>query len=93
MEITFDPAKRARTLADRGLDFRDAVRVFAGNYATIEDRRRNYGEPRYISAGDLDGRLVVLVWTPRGKARRIISMRHAHADEEAEWREYLGGPG
>jgi uncharacterized DUF497 family protein len=28
MRITFDPVKRARTLADRGLDFEDAAIVF-----------------------------------------------------------------
>jgi len=31
--------------------------------------------------GMLDGRVVVLVWTPRGKARRIISMRYANERE------------
>jgi len=46
MEVTFDPAKRARMLANCGLDFRDAARVFTGDYATIEDDRRNYGETR-----------------------------------------------
>lgn len=93
MRITFDPAKRARTLTERGLDFADAARVFAGVHATLEDTRRDYGEPRYISAGMLDGRLVVLVWTPREKARRVISMRHAHADEEARWYQHLGRSG
>ncbi len=93
MRITFDPAKRARTLTERGLDFADAARVFAGVHATLEDTRRDYGEPRYISAGMLDGRLVVLVWTPREKARRVISMRHAHADEEARWHQHLDRSG
>src|ERR1700674_5235937 len=37
------------------------------------------------TAGHLNGRCVVLVWTPRGEARRIISMRYAHADEETRW--------
>jgi uncharacterized DUF497 family protein len=90
VRITFDPAKRAKTLAERGLDFADAATVFAGLHATLPDDRRDYGEPRYITAGRLNGRLVVLVWTPRGPARRIISMRHAHADEEARWRHHLG---
>ena len=90
MRITFDPAKRARTLAERGLDFADAATVFAGRHATEEDTRRDYGERRYVSAGVLHGRLVVLVWTPRDEARRVISMRFAHADEEARWRRHLG---
>ncbi|MBS0561376.1 MAG: BrnT family toxin [Proteobacteria bacterium] len=85
MRVTFDPAKRQATLADRGLDFARAAEVFAGLHATAPDDRRDYGERRFISAGFLDGRLVVLVWTPRAGARRIISMRYAHAKEAARW--------
>jgi hypothetical protein len=85
VDISFDPAKRAKTLAERGLDFADAGLVFAGLTATVQDTRSGYGEDRYITAGYLDGRRVVLVWTPRGNARRIISMRYAHASEEKRW--------
>ena len=90
VEITFDPAKRARTLAERGLDFADAAEVFAGRHTVELDQRRDYGEPRFITAGLLHGRVVVLVWTPRGAARRVISMRHAHEREAGEWRKHLG---
>lgn len=45
MCITFDPAKRTKTLAERGLDFEDAAAVFAGTTVEVEDKRRNYGEP------------------------------------------------
>ena len=90
MKITFDPAKRAIILERRGLDFADASEVFAGRHATVADERMDYGEPRLISAGFLKGRLVVLVWTPRGNSRRIISMRYAHGKEEARWKKHLG---
>lgn len=86
MGITFDPVKRAATLAHRGLDFADAAKVFAGVTATVIDDRSDYGESRFITAGHLDGRMVVLVWTSRGEDRHIISMRHCHAKEEAVWR-------
>ena len=56
--------------------------MFAGRTVTVQDARRDYGEDRFITAGHLAGRCVVLVWTPRGEARRIISMRYAHGDEE-----------
>lgn len=92
MGVTFDPRKRAWTLAVRGLDFADAEALFTGEVATIEDLRRDYGEVRLISAGRIGGRLVVVVWTPRGSDRHIISMRHAHAREERRWRERTGGP-
>ncbi|MGE0753451.1 MAG: BrnT family toxin [Variibacter sp.] len=93
LTITFDPKKRAQTLKHRGLDFVDAAEVFAARTATRQDDRKDYGEPRYISAGYLRGRFVVLVWTPRDGARHIISMRRGHGKEEARWREELGGSG
>jgi uncharacterized DUF497 family protein len=84
--ITYDAAKRAKTLAERGLDFEDAAEVFAGVTATDRDERQDYGEDRYITAGFLRGRMVVLVWTPKGDVRRIISMRYCHVDEQTRWR-------
>jgi uncharacterized DUF497 family protein len=47
VEISFDPEKRARTLAERGLDFADATQVFDGPELTLEDLRSEYGEERY----------------------------------------------
>ncbi len=38
---TWDPAKRAKTLAERGLDFHDAGIVFAGVTVEIEDTRKD----------------------------------------------------
>jgi len=90
MAIIWDEAKRRRTLAERGLDLADAGKVFAGTHFTQPDDRREYGEPRFITAGYLDGRFVVVVWTPRDGDRRIISMRHGHGKEEERFRRYLG---
>ncbi|MDO8608869.1 MAG: BrnT family toxin [Phaeospirillum sp.] len=87
---TWDESKRDKTLAERGLDFADAEQVFVGTHFTRPDDRADYGEPRQITVGYLDGRFVVVVWTPRDEAKRIISMRHGHAAEEAIWRKHLG---
>ncbi len=56
--------------------------VFAGATLTVEDDRKNYGERRCITIGFLDARMVVLVWTPRDGAYRIISMRKANEREQ-----------
>ena len=85
VDISFDPAKRAETLKSRGLDFADAGDLFAGRTITVQDHRFEYAEDRFITAGHIKGRCVVLVWTPRDSGRRIISMRYAHAREEASW--------
>lgn len=89
MKITFDPAKRETTLRERGLDFADAGAVFAGRTFNRADDRFDYGEPRIITAGFLRSRMVVIVWTPRGETRHIISMRYCHAKEEKNWREQM----
>jgi uncharacterized DUF497 family protein len=81
VRITCDPAKHQRTLRERGLDMLRAGEVFSGPHFTRKDDRQDYGEPRFITAGWLDSRLVVFAWTPRGIARRIISMRHCHERE------------
>lgn len=85
MKISYDEKKRQSTLAERGLDFEDAIKVFAGDYLEFVDDRHDYGEERYIVFGELEGRAVAIVWTPRRGTRRIISMRHVH-DEELEAR-------
>jgi uncharacterized DUF497 family protein len=92
VRITFDPAKRAITLQRRGLDFALAGVAFAGPHFTRRDDRRNYGEPRFVSVARLGSEMVVLVWTPRGGARRIISMRKANGREKAFYEESLAGP-
>jgi uncharacterized DUF497 family protein len=89
VKITYDPAKRAETLLRRGLYFEDAAAVFAGLQLTRLDDRHDYGEDRYQTYGLLGARLVMVVWTPRGDSRRIISMRLCHEDEEARVRPYL----
>ncbi len=90
VDISFDPAKRAITLKERGLDFADAGLVFAAEVFTRPDDRKDYGEDRFITAGYLAERCVVLAWTLRGGSRRIISMRYAHAHEERLWRDAAG---
>lgn len=81
MEIEFDDAKRAATLETRGLDMARAGDVFAGESLTVRDDRQDYGEDRFLTVGFLDGEMVVLVWTPRRNAQRIISMRKANERE------------
>ena len=83
MPIEFSTAKRNATLEVRGLDMARAHEVFAGSTLTVEDDRQNYGEDRFITIGFLDGRMVILVWTPRSGTRRIISMRKANEREQA----------
>jgi uncharacterized DUF497 family protein len=90
VQIEYDPDKREQTLSERGLDFARAAEIFAGHHFTAEDFREDYSEPRFITVGLLDSRMVVMVWTPRGEVRRIISMRKANEREQARYAPKLG---
>ena len=82
MKIEYPPTKREATLAERGLDMARAAEIFSGATLTVEDDREDYGETRLITIGFLDSRMVVVVWTQRGVARRIISLRKANEREQ-----------
>jgi len=89
MQLEFDSIKRDKTLAERNLDFSRAGELFAGRHFTAQDDRQEYAEERFITVGVLDTRLVVVVWTPRGEVRRIISMRKANEREKSFYAQYL----
>ena len=86
-KIIFDPDKRERTLRERGLDFLDAALMFDGESFTFDDERRDYGERRQITVGFLAGRMVVVGWVARGKARHVFSMRKANEREIKAYRQ------
>ena len=85
MKIEFDPSKRVRTLQERGVDMARADKVFEDAHITFADIRFEYGENRWITIGHLDGRMVVLAWTPHDETRRIISMRKANEREQRKF--------
>ncbi len=81
MEVEYDENKRIATLEARGLDMARSSAILNGPTLTARDGRKEYGEERNISIGFLDDTMVVLVWTLRGDAYRIISLRKANERE------------
>lgn len=90
MPISYDPDKRAKTLAERSLDFEDAKLVFEGPHFETEDLRRDHGEKRMICFGMLHDRMVVVGYTPRGADRHVFSMRKANDREQTSIVPLLG---
>ena len=91
MKVEFDLEKCEATLVHRGLDMGRAAEVFDAAHITIEDNRIEYGEPRFITIGALDERMIVLVWTWRGENLRVISIRKANEREQKRYSPRLGG--
>jgi len=85
----WDEAKRLRVLADRGLDFRDAVALFDGRPITHAHSRRN-DENRFVSTAEAGGKLYTVVWMWRDENERIITFRRAHDAEERAYRQIYG---
>jgi uncharacterized protein len=82
MDFQWDEAKSDACFRMRGFDFAYAAFAFADpNRIIRQDNRFSYGEARYELIGRIEGRLFVLVYTPRHDEIRIISARKANQRE------------
>lgn len=86
MRFEWDDAKHAKTLRERGIGFDDGARIFAGPVVIWQDTRRDYGEDRFRAVGETEGDFLHVVFTRRGEAVRIISVRRANRQEAQAWR-------
>ena len=84
--VTWDPKKAKVNLRKHGVSFSDAEFVlFDPNAITIEDKN-SVGEQRQVSIGlDSLGRVLVVVYTYRGKEVRLISARRATRKERQSY--------
>jgi uncharacterized DUF497 family protein len=88
VEFEWDHAKSERNRRERGFGFDDAARLFGGQILEFVDTRQAYGEMRIKAVGEVDGAVLVVVYTPRGSALRIISARRANRKERALWHSF-----
>jgi hypothetical protein len=56
------------------------------------DNRRNYSESRIEALGQVQGRLMVVIFTWRGTVRRIISARKANPREQRRFEAQIRRP-
>lgn len=82
MQFEWDEAKSEACFRNRGFDFAYAAFAFADPDRMVrQDSRYSYGEDRHQLIGRIEGRLFVLVYTPRNDVMRIISARKANQRE------------
>jgi len=89
VQYEWDPAKNAANLAKHGIDFADAVVIFEGPVLEKIDMRRDYGEERIAAVGVASELELFVVYTMRGRNRRLISARRASRDERERYRQAL----
>jgi hypothetical protein len=85
VEFEWDPDKSDRTYATRGFDFVYASRIFETAWLGTTDARTDYGENRIKAIGQVASDILVVIYTWRGTAIRIISARRANKKERARW--------
>lgn len=79
-----------------GLPLDAAQLLFDGPFVEEEDRRRDYGETRFVATGPVarfGGRTCVAVYTWRDSVRRIISFRKANEREVQKYQASNEGRG
>jgi uncharacterized protein len=80
--ISWDDAKREENIRKHLFDFVPVEEVFDGRFALVrEDRRRDYGEPRFNMLVAYRGRIVNVTFTPRESKYHLISVRAASRKE------------
>ena len=87
--IDYDAAKDRENLRKHGLPLGAAELLFDGPFVEEEDRRRDYGETRFIATGPIPSfgdRIFVVIYTWRESVRRIISFRKANDREVRKYR-------
>lgn len=85
VEFEWDEAKRLLNLEKHKVDFVDVVAFWESSRLEMVDDRQDYQEERRICYGQLQGRVMALVYTGRKGAIRVISFRKANARERKEY--------
>ncbi len=75
-DFEWNESKRKLNLSKHGIDFVDGIKIF-NDYDRIELETSRSREKRYQTIGIVEYVEIFLVYTMRGKKKRIISARRA----------------
>lgn len=84
----WDEAKRLGNIEKHGIDFLEAIEIFAYPHLTFPSPRGE--EERRVSLGLIGEAVVAVVWIERGNAIRLISVRAARRNERHAYHERFG---
>ena len=81
-DVEYDSAKAVANEHKHGVSFADAEQALRDLHAATMEDPDAESEARFITLGmDAKGRVLVIVWTPRGDKARIVSARKASRNE------------
>ena len=86
MKFEWDEHKNQINIQKHNIDFNDAKKVFEDAYRTDEiDNRKDYGEERRKTVGNVLNNITAVIYTLRTPAIRLISARRANTKEKNEY--------
>jgi len=88
VEFEWDKNKNTNNIKKHGIAFPDAAKIFLR--PRLEQRSDRKGEKRFITIGEVNNRIIAVIYTKRGNKIRIISARKARKNEEKEFRSLQG---
>lgn len=94
MQFEWDEEKEQKNIKKHGIDFETAARVFGDeNRLEFYDEVHSENEDRYITIGMIDevAYIVMVVYTEREEAIRLISARKATKQEGRMYYDYSQG--
>ncbi|MFL5098384.1 MAG: BrnT family toxin [Xanthobacteraceae bacterium] len=87
MDFAWDTAKEQANRKKHGIDFRTATKVFLDPYMIEFEDLGSIDELRFNAIGLVDGRMLFVTYTMRGRIVRIISARGAEPHEKRKYHE------
>jgi uncharacterized protein len=90
MKFEWDEDKNEINVGKHGVGFETAARIFEGPILSWRDDRKEYGEVRTHSIGQVDGVVILaVIHTERSGRTRIISARPADRTERKRYEEAI----
>jgi uncharacterized protein len=90
MWFEWDESKRLANLEKHGIDFVRAKEIWWSDVLEVPSPQENHDERRYLAYGRVEGRVIAVVYTWRGRTRRIISARRARDYEQEAYENAFG---
>lgn len=91
MKFVWDEVKNKQNIKNHSIDFQDATEIFNHPMLTGIDKRKDYGEERWVGIGFMKGIIAVIVYTQDDvkDTVRLISVRKATKNEIEKFKEKI----
>ena len=90
MRFAWDEAKAAANFDKHRVAFEEVIDFEWEAAVVVVDSRKNYQELRWVAVSAIRDRLHVLVYTQRGYAVRVVSLRKANKREVRNYEQAQG---